>query len=232
MFTLRDSDDKVAGFASDSSFYSLKTGTFMLYDGDDYTGKTVNMDLSAPVTLEYYTVKYSITNNLNTSCSTIGAKYKGFSTSFANVAFYSGGVAPKGREVVVTAAGKGAPAGVEYLYEWTDAPEEAVITNSVLTIPNLSSKANVTCTVSAPDYQVKLTPVGTHPFDDSVYGYSAPSPLSVTVKVESLVLAMLPIATLDSVNALPSAPLSVTDSVPVALPPVFFTVTESGVGAL
>jgi len=140
-FTLRqDGDIKFEAVVDQAKveFIDLEPGQYSVYDGDYVTGKTITIgfsDISA--TLDYYTVQFSVTDAGEASGSTISA-------SNDNIAITSGAVLLAGKTLVITATGAGAD---NYVYEWSgiDADWQA---ENVVTITNLQTSVNATCTVT------------------------------------------------------------------------------------
>ncbi len=117
---------------------AVTAGTYKVLDGGVDTGRTVtieNRDIS--VTLDYYTVSFSIVDAGQASGSGISAAYDGTAIS-------SGGIRLGGRTLRITAAGRGAD---RYSYDWRGEGTSGAATN-VLTLDRLDAKVDVVCTVT------------------------------------------------------------------------------------
>ena len=113
-------------------------GAYHIFINNKDTGVDLNVsDGTGNATVNYYTVRFSVTDTGMASGSTITAMAAGET-------IVSGTVVPAGKTVVITATGVGAPA---YSYIWTGDGSGGE-TTALLNINSLTGAVNAVCTVS------------------------------------------------------------------------------------
>lgn len=126
----------------DFVFTGLAVGKYQIHDAKGDTGVVLDLTGDNPVynqTLRYFTIDFSAA----TSGFATGAEIT--STTYGDADIKSGALVLAGKELKLTAAGEGAD---DYIYTWNVNEVSAGNSTSELTLPSLTQKTTVVCTVT------------------------------------------------------------------------------------
>ncbi|MDL2237900.1 carboxypeptidase regulatory-like domain-containing protein [Christensenellaceae bacterium OttesenSCG-928-K19] len=138
-FTLKLITDETVTYALTGTGASLTAtvpnGVWKVYEGAMYSGQNITIsNANGGLTLQYYTITYSVNNANDAAGSSISARYDG-----QNVA--SGAVVMGGKTLIVTATGQGA---TTYTYAWSGTASGTA--NAYTT--TVAATVNAICTVT------------------------------------------------------------------------------------